>query len=54
MSNYRPFIDPAFQYRVYQCNANKGFHADPATQHPAIKVALIHSETRPHKHGKAF
>jgi NTP pyrophosphatase (non-canonical NTP hydrolase) len=37
-------IDPTFQARVYETNRAKGFHADPATQHPAIKVALIHSE----------
>lgn len=39
-----PFIDASFQYRVWRCNHFKGFHTDPATQHPAIKVALIHSE----------
>lgn len=39
-----PFIDAAFQYRVWRCNQVKGFHEDPLTQHPAIKVALIHSE----------
>lgn len=37
-------IDSKFQERVYQCNVAKGFHRDPAAQHPAIKVALIHSE----------
>lgn len=37
-------IDADFQQRVYDTNVAKGFHADPATQHPAIKVALIHSE----------
>lgn len=39
-----PTIDDVFQYRVWSCMDAKGFHADPATQHPAIKVALIHSE----------
>lgn len=37
-------IDSKFQERVYQCNVAKGFHSDPAAQHPAIKIALIHSE----------